>query len=107
MNFDAKIRNISERIKQDNDYVASNKEFAADSHPFAMNKMMSSLKVGSVKVGAINKPHLNRSNAALSFRKTNDTPHPCKHESIKRLQVKTKKLLELHSPRSKTNIINY
>ena len=77
MNFDAKIRNISERMKQDNDYVASNEEFAADSHPFAMNKMMGSLKVGSVKVGSINKPHLNRSNAALSFRKTNDTPHPC------------------------------
>ena len=99
MNFDAKIRNISERIKQDNDYVASNKEFAADSHPFAMNKMMGSLKVGSVKVGSINKPHLNRSNAALSFRKTNDTRTHAKHESIKRLQVKTKKTPRTSQPK--------
>ena len=77
MNFDAKIRNISERTKPNNDYVASNNEFAADSHPFAMNKTVDRLKAGPVKVGYINKTHLNRSNAVLSFRKTNDTPHPC------------------------------
>ena len=108
MNFDAKIRNISERIKQDNDYVASNKEFAADSHPFAMNKTMDRLKVGLLKWGILIKPILTEAMPSFHFAKPMTPRTHAKHESIKRLQVKTKKNSSNFTAQGvKTIIINY